>query len=433
MTFEDSSSYELDAKPRTTFDSPPHSVGKSAKPGPPPASDGGTQAWVQVAAAFCLFVNTWGLLNSFGAFQTFYSQDLLRTSSASDISWIGTVQSSLIMLGSVYSGPLYDWGYLRTLIATGSFLIVFGMFMTSLCVEYWQFLLAQGFVMGIGVGCLFTPTLGVIASHFTNRRALAIGIGSSGSTIGGVIYSIAFNKLIGKVSFGWTSRVIAFIMLALCVLPVLGMRMRTKPPAVRRIFEAAAWKEPEFTIYAIAIFLGYMGMYIPYFFIQLYCTEKGIVNANLLLYLLPIVNGSGSFGRIFFGWLADKAGPMNTFAVVSGVCSVLIFGWMGIHDEAGIIVFCVLFGFFSSGLISLPAAVVAISLCPDMRQFGVRITMQQVPAAIGLMIGNPIAGAILRTGWPGLQAFSASLVLACTLLTIAARVAKVGWAIRAKC
>jgi MFS family permease len=87
-------------------------------------------------------------------------------------------------MGSVYSGPLYDWGYLRALIITGSFMMVFGMFMTSLCHEYWQVLLAQGFFIGIGIGCLFTPTVGVVASYFTKHRGLAMGIASAGSGTG---------------------------------------------------------------------------------------------------------------------------------------------------------------------------------------------------------------------------------------------------------
>jgi MFS family permease len=88
------------------------------------------------------------------------------------------------MMGSVYSGPLYDWGYLRPLVWVGSFLLVLGMFMTSLCKEYWQVLLAQGFLMGFGVGCLFVPATGGIAAYFSKRRGLAMGIATSGSTIG---------------------------------------------------------------------------------------------------------------------------------------------------------------------------------------------------------------------------------------------------------
>jgi MFS family permease len=101
---------------------------------------------------------------------------------------------------------------------------------------------------------------------------------------------------------------------------------------------------------------------------------------------------------------------------------VLIFGWIGIESEAGIIVFCVLYGFFSSGLITLPATVIAKMLCPDIRQYGTRLTMQIVPAGIGLLVGNPIAGAILKDGgWIGLQAFSASCVIICALFSVATK------------
>ncbi|TVY89549.1 Aspyridones efflux protein [Lachnellula willkommii] len=394
--------------------------------------DGGTLAWIQCAAAFCIFFNTWGLLNSFGVFQSYYSLTLLRTSTSSQISWIGTIQSSFIMIGSVYSGPLYDQGYFRPLIATGCFMLVFGMFMTSLGTQYWQQVLSQGLFMGIGLGCLFMPCLGILASYFVKRRGLAMGIASSGSTIGGIVYPIIFSQLVGKLHFGWTTRVLAFIMLFLSILPVFGMKLRSKPLAVRKVFDSKAWREPEYTLYAIAVVVGYLGLYTPYFYIQLFSIEKGIISGSLNLYLLPIINAAGFFGRIFFGHLADKVGSLNAFIAASGPCAALLFGWMGIHNEAGVIVFCLLYGFFSAGMITLPAMVIAVVLCPDMREYGVRLTMQLVPSGLGILIGNPIAGAILPSGWVQLQGFAAATVAACTLFAIAARVVKVGWVIGRK-
>ncbi|KAF1978045.1 monocarboxylate transporter [Bimuria novae-zelandiae CBS 107.79] len=392
---------------------------------PPPPPDGGLRAWMQCLAGFGIFFNTWGLLNSFGVFQAFYERDFLSSSNSSQISWIGTVQSSFIMLGSVYSGPLYNWGYLKALILIGSFLLVFGMFMTSLCDKYWQTLLDQGLLMGLGTGCLFTPTTGVVASYFAKRRGLAMGIVSTGSTIGGIIYPVMFHKLAQTVGFGWATRAIAFIMLALTALPITAMEMRLKPPTIRRVFDISAWKEPHYyTFYAMALFVGYMGMYIPFFYIQVYCLENSIMTEDLGFYLLPIMNASGFFGRLALGHLADRIGPLNAFILSSGACGVLVFGWIGIESEATIMMFCLLYGFFSSGLITLPATVVTVNLCPDIRQYGVRLTMQLVPSAIGLLIGNPIAGAILKDGWLGLQVFAAATIIGCTALSIASRVAK---------
>lgn len=74
--------------------------------------------------------------------------------------------------------------------------------------------------------------------------------------------------------------------------------MRIKPPKARRLFDAQAWKEPEYTFYALSLTVGYIGMYVPYFYIQLYCLEQGIASAKLITFLLAIMNGAGFFGRL---------------------------------------------------------------------------------------------------------------------------------------
>jgi hypothetical protein len=42
------------------------------------------------------------------------------------------------MLVGALTGGLYDAGYFRELLWVGSFLIVFGQMMLSLCTEFWQ-------------------------------------------------------------------------------------------------------------------------------------------------------------------------------------------------------------------------------------------------------------------------------------------------------
>ena len=119
-----------------------------------------------------------------GAYQTYYKRDLLPDQSPSDISWIGSIQAGLLMFVGLFSGPLYDHGYLRTLVLTGSFLVTLGMLLTSLSTQYWQLVLAQGLVIGVGSGCLFVPSVAFLPSYFTAKRALAMGIAASGSNVG---------------------------------------------------------------------------------------------------------------------------------------------------------------------------------------------------------------------------------------------------------
>lgn len=154
----------------------------SNTPDPP---DGGLEAWLQVGGAFCLFFNTWGLLNTFGVYQTYYESGALFQASSSTIAWIGAVQGFLLLLIGFLTGPLFDRGYFRLLILTGSFGIVFGYMMLSLCHTYWQVILAQGVVVGLGTGCLFIPSVAIMPAYFKKNLGLALGIASSGSSTGG--------------------------------------------------------------------------------------------------------------------------------------------------------------------------------------------------------------------------------------------------------
>lgn len=127
---------------------------------------------------------TRGVVNTFGVYQTFYERDFLSSESASNISWIGSIQAFLLVVVGVITGPIYDAGYFRALIFMGSFMIVFGMMMTSVAKTYWEVILAQALVVGIGDGCLFLPSVAIVSQYFTSKKAFATGIAASGSGLG---------------------------------------------------------------------------------------------------------------------------------------------------------------------------------------------------------------------------------------------------------
>lgn len=194
------------------------------------------------------------------SFQTYYETTLLQNKSPSDIAWIGSIEAFLLLTVSVVAGPAYDYGYLRTLIGVGSFLMVFGMMMLSLCDQYWQVMLTQGLLVGAGSGFLFLPSMAIIPTYFAKRRAVATGIAMSGSGLGGIIYPIIFRQLQPSIGFGWATRVIGFIMLATLVVPIVGMKMRVKPPGVRRMVELEAWKELPYSLVGIGAFFAFAGL-----------------------------------------------------------------------------------------------------------------------------------------------------------------------------
>lgn len=94
-------------------------------------------------------------------------------------------RSVCVLLVGACTGPIFDRGYLRLLLLIGSFGVVFGFMMLSLCKEFWQAMLAQGFCIGLGGGMLFVPSVAILPTYFSTKIGLAIGLAAAGSSMGG--------------------------------------------------------------------------------------------------------------------------------------------------------------------------------------------------------------------------------------------------------
>lgn len=232
-------------------------------PGPPP--DGGLRAWTQSAMGHLVVFNTWGYINSFGVFQTYYVTALNHP--PSDISWVGSVQIFLLFFVGTFSGRATDAGYFRVVITAGSVLQLLGVFMTSLCTRYWQLLLAQGLCTGLGNGLLFCPILSLLSTYFSKRRSLAIGIAASGSATGGLVFPVIVQQLLPKIGFAWTVRVLGFVMLALQALTLAFSRTRLPPRKSGPLVEWGAFKELPYLLFSIGMFLNFWGLYFAFYYV----------------------------------------------------------------------------------------------------------------------------------------------------------------------
>lgn len=132
-------------------------------PEPPPPPDGGLHAWTQVACGWIVILTTWGWVNSYGAFQSYYTVSLGLPPST--VSWIGSVQNFLTFFIGAFSGRLLDAGYFIPCFLIGSIVQVLGIFFMSLSTKYWQLMLSQGIMTGIG---------GASVIHLCNFHAHAL-------------------------------------------------------------------------------------------------------------------------------------------------------------------------------------------------------------------------------------------------------------------
>lgn len=242
-----------------------------------------------------------------------------------------------------------------------------------------------------------------------------------------IIYPVIINQLQPQIGFGWTVRTIAFIMLGTSVITLPFMRQRIPAPAVRKPFDLAAFKERPYLFANFGVFFGFMGIYIPFFYSEIYAKSVCKASDNIAFYLLAIINGGSVLGLLVPNFLADRTGPLNMQIVFGLVAAILAFCWISIRNTGGIIAFAILYGFFSGTFVSL-AGPIMVSLSPNYATVGTRMGMALGSSGVGLLIGSPIAGAILRNhGWSGLQAWCGALLTLSYLSMLSARLAKVGY------
>jgi MFS family permease len=213
---------------------------------PPP--NGGWVAWSQVFGGHIVTFFVWGFITSFGMFQAYYTST--DVSSPSNISWIGSLMLFFLMLIPLWSGSASDVGHFRLILRVGILLWMVGIFTTSVCREYWQFLLAQGVCIGVANGFLFVPTMSVVSTYFDpSRRSLAIGLILCGSATGGMIFPIMLNRLFGLIGFGWAVRCFGFMALALLVLAERLLKKRLPPKDSANFFEPSELKDIVFVLF----------------------------------------------------------------------------------------------------------------------------------------------------------------------------------------
>jgi len=78
---------------------------------------------------------------------------------------IPLLQYALVLLPGLPVGRLFDKGYFKLPLFCASVILVGATFVTAECKEYWQFLLVQGFVIGLACGVIFGPVLGAVATY----------------------------------------------------------------------------------------------------------------------------------------------------------------------------------------------------------------------------------------------------------------------------
>ncbi|KAJ7511388.1 MFS general substrate transporter [Mycena galericulata] len=324
------------------------------------------QAWATLAGAFLFQFCSLGPVLAFGVFQDFYLTDFLKSYTASDISWIGSVQIFLELGCGALVGKLYDSGYCRAV-------LVF---------------LSQGLGMGMGLALIFVPVSTLVSQHFRARKALAMGILSASAPVGGMIFTIMLNQMIYHgPGFQWAIRAAAFLITGcfgiahflITVIPPQPASHRQENTLIRSIAKLP------YLLTLLAGFLLQLGALFPAFYLQTFA-QKHNLSESLTFYGPVVLNASSIFGRIIPNFFTDRWGALEVYIVCVGLAG---FAMLGAGNIPGIILFAIFFGFFFGSMVALYLPVVAV-LAPQEADMGSIMGLAVIPVGIASLIGPPL-------------------------------------------
>ncbi|KAI1957045.1 hypothetical protein LOZ58_005967 [Ophidiomyces ophidiicola] len=403
--------------------------------------DHGLRAWLTVAGAWCCLFCGFGWVNAIGVFQEYYQTHQLRHYSTSSISWILSLEPFALFAAGIVLGRVFDGYGPKWLLLIGTFLHVFGLMMTSVSTSYYQFLLAQGICSPLGASFVFYPASACTATWFDKRRALAFGIMSSGSSLGGIVFPAMLSRLLPRVGFGWSLRISAFLILALLIIANLTIRSRIAP-VPRRVTLGdylGPFRELPFVLLTLASCCGFFAMFVPINYIILEAQEDG-VRRDLAEYLLTMLNAASLPGRILPGYFGDKLGRFNVMIAMCGLSALVILAlWipgtlLSPGSAAVYIVFSLAYGFASGAFVGMVPALLS-QITTDVTKTGVRQGVLYTCLSIATLTGSPIAGAILNGQhgryW-GLQTFAGAMMAGSVLFFVAARIVLGGMSLKKK-
>ncbi|KAK4050261.1 hypothetical protein OIV83_003582 [Microbotryomycetes sp. JL201] len=395
--------------------------GPSALPPPPPIfPDGGRDAWRTVIAGTIILCCSFGYSNAWGAVQAHLARNQLRHYKPSDLSWIGSAHLFIGFLGSFPNGRVFDMGYYRYQLGCGTVLWIVGLFTLSVSSKFYQFFLSYSVCMGLGLSCMFSVTTSCIGSYFHKRRSLMVGVAAGGAAAGTVVFPIALNRLFDSVGYERAVQIVAAVIgasLLFANLLVVPRKLPRRDVQLLQLLKTFLRQPQSWLVYGGTASVM-IALFVPLFLAQVYVESWG-GSYVLRTYTLSFINATAVVTRVVAGLVADRYGVFNTQVPTAFSICVLVFAFIGPRSTASTIIYDLLYGAaFGCWVTLMPTSFMSLAEHPG--EFGVRTGLGMVFVSIAVLIGTPVAGALITasggeywaaTVWGGCCALVGTIIL----------------------
>lgn len=315
--------------------------------------EGGTRAWLVVLGGmFCLYPS-FGFMVSIGPVQDYLHQNQLSMYSSRDVGWIPSVFVYLALGLGIWVGPLFDRYGPRWIALGGSAAYLVMMFSLAECTKYWQFMLSLGVLGGVAGAALTTTSLACVAHWFKQKRGRAQGICMIGSSFGGLTIPLILRATFPKYGFKWSIRILGFVFLGCFLIGNTIMKARIPPSRKAKtgsIISLSIFADLRFSLLTVSIFCFEVVLFGALGIVPTYATISTDYPADTGFYLIAVMNGVSSIGRLVTGYFSDHYGRFNTLglsAIVALVAMLVIWLPFGAQSLGALYAFIAIFGFMT--------------------------------------------------------------------------------------
>jgi MFS family permease len=297
-----------------------------------------------------------------------------------------TIAAATTAAFGVLFGRVADLRGARTLALLGAVMMGACLLLLSQIAALWQIYVLFALFGAFGHAPLYVPLTALVARWFKINQGLAVGIASVGSALGLALVPFIASAIM--VDLGWRDALVylGFGYLALALPLVVLVR---NPPATSdappnaisgistdegptqiRPGEAFAW------VCSAAIFCC-ICMAVPMIHVPSLVSDLGI-DAKRATSVLTVTMLAGAAGRVVFGRVMDRVGPLLAYMLASLGQTVFVFWFVQMPSLASLYLIAVGFGLCFGG--------VMISLMMTMRSL-VPVRMSSMAMAIAALFG----------------------------------------------
>ncbi len=377
-------------------------------------------SWLVVAACFVALSVSFSARSALGLVMP-HIQDELGWSRSFVSSGGAFVQILMAIVAPIAGAWVGRYGP-RLMLSAGLAAVGIGVLLTAFATAQWQFIIAYGVIAGIGFGVAATHLASTIVSlEFDERRGLAVGIATAGSTAGQLVVIPLLAVVLETASWRWSYGALGLACLVL--VPVIVILIRPRAPLAAGETRRYGHAEPFF---ASSLALLRVPVFHLLFWSYFICgvTTSGVIETHLIPYTVacgyPPLEGATAYGvlsafnlggMVLAGWLTDRMNRpllLGTIYVMRALSFIVL---MFIADNQPLLyLFVVMFGLFDYSTVPVTASLAASHL--GLRLLGLTMGLLTAGHALGAALGAYMGGYLFDLFGRYQSAWTVSVVVA---------------------